>query len=317
MIGDGCVVEKIFSVLQVILPVLAMLLVGILARRKRLVSDTGIADMKSLLSNVCIPATIFRTFYTDAFSGAAAVLSLSMAVFVAAAWLLGYAAQKLLRIEQPMAPYFCTSIEGGMMGYALFILLFGQENLYYLALLDLGNALIVFPIMLTKLRLRTEPSASFRESLKGLITPINLAIVSGLAINLTGFGNVLTASGVNEVLDALLSFLSAPVSALILLIVGYGLDFSHVRWGETFKTIAARGVIFAVFGSIIYRLVGVCMPGDPMGGYGVMMAFILPPTFMFSVFAESDAEESYVGSVLAIYTLFSLAAYGVLAWMVV
>lgn len=49
-----------------------------------------------------------------------------------------------------------------MMGYALFILLFGQENLYYMALLDLGNAFVAFPFLLTKLRMRTGTAASSR-----------------------------------------------------------------------------------------------------------------------------------------------------------
>lgn len=306
---------KISSVLQIVLPVIVMLLIGILARRKQWVSDQGVRDIKALLSNVCIPAVMFSTFYAAAFDSSAVILVLSMAAFTVAAWLLGFVFKRLLHIQQPLAPYLCTSIEGGMMGYALFILLFGQENLYYMALLDLGNAFVVFPFLLTKLRMRTETATSSRGVFRELLTPINLAIAGGLAVNFTGLGARLAASPFGPVLDAVLSFLSGPVTVLILLVVGHGLNFGDIQWGETFKTVLARAAVFAAFGAVLYRLLSLAYPGEPIVGYSVVMAFILPPTFMYSVTVKEAKEGAYVGAVLALYTLFSLAAFGVLAWV--
>lgn len=53
---------KISSVLQIVLPVIVMLMTGILVHRKQWVTDQGVRDIKALLSNVCIPAVMFRTF---------------------------------------------------------------------------------------------------------------------------------------------------------------------------------------------------------------------------------------------------------------
>ena len=70
--------------------------------------------------------------------------------------------------EEELFPYLCTTIEGGQMGFALFILLFGQDNLYHLALLDLGNALILFPVIVTRMKLRAQGvQVSGRESFSG------------------------------------------------------------------------------------------------------------------------------------------------------
>ena len=118
-----------------------------------------------------------------------------------------------------------------------------------------------------------------------------------------------------KVLDETLSFLSAPVSALILLTVGYGLDFSRVKWGETFKTIGARVVIFAVFGAVLYRVFTAAFPAQPIVAYATIMAFILPPTFMYAVPIKDAEESAYVGSVLAIYTLITLIGFVGLTWM--
>lgn len=306
---------KIVDVLQVVLPVAAMILLGILARKKRILSPAGVEDIKSLIVNICLPAVIFSTFYATEFTGTAVLLCAIMAVFTLGAWWIGGVVQRALHIEQPLASYLCTTIEGGMMGYALFILLFGQENLYHLALFDLGNTVIVFPVLLTSLRLRAQGAVSGREVVKSLITPINVAIAAGLAVNACGLGRVIHASVVGDVLGSVLSFVSGPTGALILLVVGFGLEFSDVRWSETLRTVAARMVIFGVCGVLVYRLVTFLLPSDPLYGFAVIMAFILPPSFVFSAYANGRREESYVGSVLAVYTLLTLVGYSVLAWI--
>lgn len=307
--------DKVYAVLQIVLPVILSLLIGVGLRKKRVISDASVGDIKTLLSTVCIPAVIFSTFYAADFTRSAALLVFSMTAFTIIAWLLGFGAQKLLHIDQPMAPYLCTSIEGGMLGFALFILLFGQENLYYMALLDLGNAIVLFPFFLTKIRLRVNGAADSGSAFKALVTPINLAILFGLLVNLTGLGARIAGTGVGSVLDATLSFLSAPVSALILLTVGYGLDFSRVKWGETFKTIGARLVIFVMFGAVFYKIFTAAFPAQPIVAYATIMAFILPPTFMYSVPIKDGEESAYVGSVLAIYTLLTLIGFVGLTWL--
>ncbi|MBR3866263.1 MAG: hypothetical protein IKM54_00490, partial [Butyricicoccus sp.] len=183
------------------------------------------------------------------------------------------------------------------------------------ALLDLGNALVLFPYFLTKIRLRVEGTGTSGNAFRALVTPINVAILFGLLVNLTGLGARIAGTGIGSVLDETLSFLSAPVSALILLTVGYGLDFSRVKWGETFKTIGARVVIFAVFGAVLYRVFTAAFPAQPIVAYATIMAFILPPTFMYAVPIKDAEESAYVGSVLAIYTLITLIGFVGLTWM--
>lgn len=307
--------DKLYSVLQIILPVVLTLLLGALLRKKRMISEESVGDIKTVLSSICIPAIIFKTFYAAEFNAAVALLVFSMTAFTIAAWLLGFGAQRLLRVDQPMMPYLCTSIEGGMLGFALFILLFGQENLYYMALLDLGNALVLFPYFLTRIRLRVEGKAGSGGAFRALVTPINGAILLGLLVNLTGLGGRIAGTGIGSVLDATLSFLSAPVSALILLTVGYGLDFTHVKWGETFKTIAARIVIFAAFGVLLYQVFTAAFPAEPLVAYATIMAFLLPPTFLYAVPIRDAGESAYVGSVLAVYTLLTLVGFAGLAWI--
>ncbi len=309
--------EKIVPTLAVVMPVLIALLAGMLLRKKQVITDQGASDIKSLIVNVCIPSLTFKSFYSADLSGGVPILIITMLVTMVLAYLVGSFLKKVLRVDQPMMPYLCTTIEGGMLGYALYILLFGQENLYHMALIDLGTALFLFLYLVTKLRLRTESSVSGKEILKSLITPINVAIVGGLGCNLLGIGRLISSSAAGDILEEVLSFLGAPTGMLILITVGYGLNFSDIRWSETLKTILSRLVIFGIAGPAVFLLISRIFAGDPMYAYGIMMAFTLPPSFVFSAYARGEQEESYVGSVLAIYLLLSLVAFSVIAWLAV
>ena len=306
--------ERFAAVLAIILPIIILMGFGMLSNKRKWVSADSIGEIKGILTKICIPALVFNTFYSTEFSSSVAMIVLIMAVFTVIAGLLGIAANKVLKIEQSFMPYLCTTIEGGMLGYALYILLFGEENLYHMGFIDLGNAIIMFPVLLTMLRLRGQGELNIGLILENVITPINVAIAAGLVINLTGLGAAISASAGGLVLEETLSYISKPTSALILICVGHGLDFSKVRWGETLKTMVVRILIFAVFGLMAWKLVKGLFPGDAMYEYAVILGFALPPTFMYSACTKGGDEEAYVGSVLAVYTVITLIAFCILAW---
>ncbi len=309
--------EKIYAVLGIVLPVIASVLLGALLRKKNVLSDVGAGEIKSLIMSICIPAVMFNTFYAAEITPTVVLLIVIMAVVTVAAWLLGKGARKLTGIDQYMMPQLCTTLEGGMMGNALFILLFGQENLYHFALLDLGNALILFPFLLTGLRMRQSGGSSMRDVVNGLATPVNFAMLGGLLVNFIGLGKVISVSPVGNVLSAVLSFLSAPTGFLILITLGYSLDLSGVRWGETLRTVLARLVIWGGLGVCVCLLVRVLLPQDPLYFYGAVMAFLLPPSFIFSMYGIGEREQTYISATLAVYTLLSLVGFGLLVWVAV
>lgn len=301
------------SVLSVILPVIVMIALGMLARKKHLISQKGIDDIKSILMNICIPALMFRTFYAADLTSKSALAVILMFAVTLATFAIGRLFRKLFRIRYEMGRYLCTSIEGGMLGYALFTLLFGQENLYHFALLDLGNALVLFPILMTRLRLRTENHVSGKDVARSMATPVNFAIAAGILISVTGLGGVIQSTGSGAVLDAVLNFAGGPTGALILIVVGYGLAFDQVPWPETIRTVIARLIIYGAFGVLVVRIVRVLFPGDVMYLYGAVMAFIMPPSFAYTVYFREGEESAYAGAVLAVYTIFTIIGFCLVA----
>ena len=302
------------QVLEIVVPVIAMIIMGMFFREKLVLSDDGIGTLKHLLVNFCIPALVFKAFYSTQFTWKSLLLVLIMFVVTAASYYIGRGLMRQGKFEEELFPYLCTTIEGGQMGFALFILLFGQDNLYHLALLDLGNALILFPVIVTRMKLRAQGvQVSRREIAHSLVTPINVAIFSGIIVSVTGLGRVILASDFGAVLNSVLSLAGAPASTLILLVVGYGLSFRRIRWLETLRTIGIRALIMAVFGTAVFLIVRGMFPDDPLYRYAVIMAFTLPPSYMYSMFTKGKDEEAYVGAVLALYTVITIIGFIILA----
>lgn len=305
--------SRFWEVLQVVAPVIVIVLCGVMIRRRRLVTESGMGEIKAVLVNICLPAVLFRTFYAMQFTWREALVFASLSLTTLLAFLLGFAAARLLRAESKITPWLCTTIEGGSIGYALFILLFGQENLYHLALLDAGNALVQWSLVMTMLALRTDEKKPLRETLRSLVTPINIAIVAGLFCSVTGLGRLVSASAFGQVLEAVLDFVGTPVSAMIMMTVGFALSLKEVQWGETLKAVLARGLIFALLGCAVYQLVSRIFPEDPLYSGAVLIFFILPPTYAYSVYVRDPKESSFLGGFLAVYTLLTIAGFTLLA----
>ena len=136
--------DKLFGVLEVVLPVIMLVAIGIFIRKRKIVTEQGMSEIKALLMNICLPALLFNTFYAIRFTWREGIVLLTLALVTLLAFIAGRFICPLLGIRQRIAPYLCTTVEGGSIGYALFILLFGQEHLYHIALLPPTYAYSVY-----------------------------------------------------------------------------------------------------------------------------------------------------------------------------
>jgi len=305
--------ERFWGVLQVVLPVLVIVLSGTLIRRKGMVTASGMGQIKTVLVNLCLPAVLFRTFYAMEFTWKETSVFFLMSGVTLAAFLLGFVVSKLLRVEHQLTPWLCTTIEGGSVGYALFILLFGQDNLYHLALLDAGNALIQWSLVMSALAMRSQGKRPLGQTLRSLVTPINCAIVAGLLCSATGLGKMISATGAGKTMEAVLDFMGTPVSAMIMMSVGFDLSFRQIAWAETVKAILARVLVFGALGVAAFLAISRIFPGDRAYRFAVLVYFILPPTFAYSVYTRDAEESAFLGGYLAVYTLLTIAAFAVVA----
>lgn len=305
--------SRTIEALQIILPVLLALSLGVLCRSRGLISRSGVDALKTVAVNIGLPAVLLHTFAAAEYSLATLIVPLCMYLVCILAWLLGKLAVRTQVFSSPFLPFLTTGFEAGMLGYTLFTLLYGKDSLADFARVDLGQVLFVFTLYKLLLGLNTDNRSTPRQLIREMVfSPIILAILGGVLLGATGLYRAMVPSGLAGLLDACTDFLSAPVSVLILIAVGYDLVFREVPWRETLKAVVLRTVIMAVLGAAALFLFRSLWP-ESRWDHAVVLMFMLPPPFVLPVFSREESQRAYVSSVLSLSTLLTVAGFIVLA----
>lgn len=301
------------AVLQTILPVLVMLVIGMLCRSSGLVSREGVNALKSVVVNITLPAVLLSAFATTRYTLMDVVVPLMMFLVCLAAWALGRAGAKVFKLNSRFVPFLTTGFEAGMLGYALFNMLYGSARTAEFARIDLGQVLFVFTLYKVLLGLEGKERASAGTLVKEmLLSPIIIAIAAGVLIGATGLYQAMAPSGVAGVFDACTDFVAAPTSAIILLTIGYDLVLGDIPWRETGKVVALRYAIMLVLGFLLVMLLKLLWPAANLTA-AITVMFLLPPPFVLPVFADDANQRVYVSSALSVSTLVAIAGFAVLA----
>ena len=305
--------NKMVEVLQIILPVLLMLTIGMICRRKNLVTREGIQALKNVVVNIALPAVLINAFATTQYTLVDLVIPLLMFLLCIAAWGMGKAAMKAFHLSFDFIPFLTTGFEAGMLGYALFNMLYGSGRTAEFARIDLGQVLFVFTLYKILLSSRTDQRADLKVLLKEMLfSPIIIAIICGVLLGATGLYSALGPSGISGILDACTDFISAPTSALILLAIGYDLVLTDIPWQSVGKVVVLRLGIMLILRTVFAALVGWLWPQMQLTS-AINVMFILPPPFVLPVFADDPAQRVYVSSVLSVSTLVAIIGFAVLA----
>ena len=301
------------EVLRTVLPVLVMLCVGMLCRRVKLISREGVNALKNVVVNITLPAVLLSAFATTRYTLMDVVVPLLVFLVCLAAWALGRVGTKLFKLNSRFVPFLTTGFEAGMLGYALFNMLYGSGRTAEFARIDLGQVLFVFTLYKLLLSMEGENRASMGDLMKQmLLSPIIIAIVAGVLIGATGLYQALVPSGVSGIFDACTDFVSAPTSAIILLTIGYDLVLGDIPWKETGKVVALRYGIMLLLGAALIGLLKLLWPAANLTA-AITVMFILPPPFVLPVFADDANQRVYVSSALSVSTLVAIAGFAVLA----
>ena len=229
------------EVLRTILPVMLMLGIGMLCRRRQMISREGINALKSVVVNITLPAVLINAFATTRYTLMDVAIPLMMFLVCLAAWALGRAGARLFRLSSRFVPFLTTGFEAGMLGYALFNMLYGSARTAEFARIDLGQVLFVFTAYKLLLGLAGRQQARPGQLLRDMVlSPIIIAIAAGVLLGATGLYRALVPTGVSAVIDACTEFIAAPTSAIILLAIGYDLVLGDIPWASTGKVVALR-----------------------------------------------------------------------------
>lgn len=295
------------AVLETALPVFLALGLGMLCRSKGFLTRDGVDALKKTVLNLTLPFVLLEAFATAEYTAAALLLPLLMFGVCCLALGLGYLAVKLFRVKGKLTKFLFSGFEAGMLGYALFVLLFPGRSVSDFALPDIGQTLFVFTLYKTLLSGKTDIRAIGKDMAS---TPILWAVAAGVLIGATGLYGKMEQWGVAGILTASSSFLSAPTGMIILLTVGYDLVIREIPWKKTAGLIALRLGIMAVCYAVAVALNRTVLNGVLFEG-AMLLMLILPPPYVIPVFADEPEERVQISSALSALTLVTMILFAV------
>lgn len=304
----GAIVERMIGVISTVLPVFIALALGMLCRKIKLVSPEGVANMRSIAVNLTLPAVVLNAFATAEYTRNSIIIPAVMFGICCAGLALGALLSKLFRLSGKLTPYLFTGFEAGMLGYALFALLYRGEGLSNFAIVDLGQALFVFTVYKALLAGRGSAKTLLKEA---FCSTTLWAIALGIIIGASGLYKWMETNGSAEVLNACTDFISAPTGMIILISIGYELVLKDIRWGKTAAVIAVRCGLMGLLLAAVLLLDKFVLGGIIHTG-ALLMMFILPAPYVLPVFAAEEGERATVSSTLSAMTAFSLILFAVL-----
>ena len=304
---------KTIEVLRILLPVALTLGLGALCREKKLLDRRGVEALKTVAVQIGLPAVLLHTFATADYSLSTLAVPPLMFLLCVLAWALGRLAGKKLGPDDRFLPFLTTGFEAGMLGYALFPLLYGTERLADFARIDLGQVLFVFTLYKALLYREEKGRVPLGRLLREMfLSPIILAILAGVLLGATGLYRRLIPGGAASLLDACTDFISAPVGTLILLAIGYDLVLKDIPWRKALRAVGLRLAVMAVLGGAMLLLFRLVWPAAHWEKAACLM-FLLPPPFVLPVFSKDEQQRVYLSSVLSLSTLVTLCGFIVLA----
>ena len=303
------------EIIKSVLPVIVLLLVGMLFRKKKVISEESVKGLQALVMNLSLPAGLFAAFYRTSISAGELILPVVMFILVVGGI---FAAKPLCRLrgeKDVYMPFMASGYEAGMLGYALIAILAGSGNITTFAVMDMGQCLAIFTVYMALLKgMGGEKQSAGQVVKEVLTTPVLAAILAGLLVSITGLGALLERSGVSEIIDSVCSFASAPTSAAILVVIGYRMNFRGLDIKRVGKDCAIRLILQSVLAAVVlvlFRLIGgVCT--EKLTTMTFLLMMTLPPPYVLPLYIEDNEKKEYYSLAISAYTLLSVIAFIVL-----
>lgn len=304
--------DKVISILETALPVFLALGLGMLCRSLGFLTRDGVDTLKKVVINITLPAVVLSAFATAEYSASTIAVPVLMFLLCCLGLALGYLLVRLFHGKSRLAPFLAAGFEAGMLGYALFALLFRDESASRFAILDLGQVLFVFTLYKAILSGGKDKKALIRDA---LASPILWAIFAGVLLGATGLFSAMERAGVAGLLTSVTDFVSAPTGMIILLTVGYDLVPKEIRWKQTGSLILLRLSVMAVLLGLLLLVNRTVLGGVIHEGAAVLM-FMLPPPYVLPVFADEPAERVQISSALSALTVMTMVLFAVFSVLV-
>lgn len=302
---------SIITTLSAALPLIFLIGLGKLLQTLGVISKPTVDDFKNLIVKITVPSLLFNAFGSMHFE--VRYLAIVAGMFIACILVLVGARRILpgkLGFSQ-FTPFMMAGFEAGMVGYALMGALYGMDALAAFAIVDLGEVLFVFLVLIPTLQVLGGSRMNIKDTLISFIkNPIIIAIFVGLGVNFSGLYQIIANFPVTSAILQTIQIIGGLTTPLVALVLGYELNIAKGQMRRPIASIVVRllvwiglGLILNIF--LIDRLLGLGIVFQA----AVMQMCILPPPFVVPFFMQKaePEEQTIMVNTLTLATLITLA----------
>lgn len=299
------------TILSKLLPVLLLILLGFILKRKEVISSGGTDLIKNLIVKVGLPSIFFLSFLRTKLDFSFIYIVAGMFILNILLLFFGKAAGRINR-HNSYTPFLFTGFEYGMFAIGVFGAAYGESSIGPIAVVDLGHELFIWFVYVTVLMTASKAKNSIKETLHSFVTsPIILAILLGILGNILGFDKIINRNDILSGVKTTMAMLGNLTAPLILITIGAGIHFSRQGMAFSLKVLAVRIPVVLIIYAVASRIL--------LQGFGLPFAYaaglytllIAPPPFIIPLFIpeDEDIQRAEITSVLTIFTLASLILF--------
>ena len=302
--------ELVLNITEMVAPVIVMIGLGYLCRVKRYFNQEGLQGLKAVIGNITLPVVLFNAFFTADYNSRVLLVFAVVYAGFGAALAFGFFTRKLVKPYGKFMPFLLTSAEGGMLGYALYALIAGSNATSVFATVDIGQTVFAYTAYLSMLKIADGKKAEPKEILLNVITnKACIGMLLGIILGASGLGGVIRGSFAGGIITELIGFITAPTAGIILIIVGYELEFKKELFGPVLKTICLRFAILAAVLAAGSFVIFSVTPFDKNLFMALLLMYSLPAPFIIPLFADTGEDSAYISTTLSVGTLFTVVCF--------
>ena len=310
---------QILATISATLPVILLVVLGFILQKIRLINENTIADMQKLVVNITLPLLLFKAFSTMTFAPEYFLIVAIIFTACVIVMLLAARMKSVPGFSQTYASFLMAGFEAGMLGYAMFAAIYGAENISFFAVIDLGQVLFVFFVLITRLDMHQGWEMDLGHTLVSFLkTPVIIGILAGGVANIFGLYKVLEAQPLSSSLLRTSEILASMTTPLVAIVIGYGLRFRKGSLSEPARTVFLRSALWIILALIFNTLViRQLLELDRLFEAAVFMMAILPAPFVipFYLSEKNNNEKEYILNTLSLGTIFALFASVVIRFL--
>lgn len=304
--------DKIQTVLEIIVPIFVTIMLGVLARQKKMMTTEGVNGLQQYVMKFGLACVLFNScltckLETEALTSMALLLPL---VLLSSIW--SFRARKK-HFPYHNLPQLFSAQESGMLGIPLYMTLFGAEQAYRIGVFDMTQSLIAIPVIAILMADVGDNISVAAIAKKVVKSPLLIMSVLGFVLNLSGAAAYLDQIGVGGILLETTGFLAQPVSAVILFSVGYNFSLKGDNLKQIIKISAIHFGVFALIGLIMQGAMFLLPSVEAETRWAILIYSTLPASFLAPSLGRCEEEHAVASGVCSILTVVCLLVFCVVA----